>query len=78
MNPQDVLDNVAYARAYNSDHQSKLLIQASAMLAESRCTHMRTRCVASSLYCVEPSIIDVGLMRVCFHGLVVALAGMPF
>jgi len=36
LNPSDVLDNVAYARAYNSDHQSQLLIQASAMLAESR------------------------------------------
>lgn len=33
---QDVLDNVAYARAYNSDHQCKLLLQASAMLAEAR------------------------------------------
>jgi len=33
---QDVLDNVAYARAYNSDHQSQLLLQASAMMAESR------------------------------------------
>ncbi|RUS89658.1 hypothetical protein EGW08_002579 [Elysia chlorotica] len=32
----DVLDNVAYARAYNSDHQSQLLIQAAAMMAESR------------------------------------------
>ena len=31
-----VLDNVAYARAYNSDHQSALLIQASAMMSESR------------------------------------------
>eukprot|EP00456_Euglypha_rotunda_P028779 TRINITY_DN22693_c0_g1_i13.p1 TRINITY_DN22693_c0_g1~~TRINITY_DN22693_c0_g1_i13.p1 ORF type:complete len:296 (-),score=37.65 TRINITY_DN22693_c0_g1_i13:276-1163(-) len=36
LNPQDVLDNVAYARAYNTDHQSKLLVQAAAMLAESR------------------------------------------
>eukprot|EP00053_Salpingoeca_punica_P004810 m.51063 g.51063 ORF g.51063 m.51063 type:complete len:341 (+) comp12954_c0_seq1:199-1221(+) len=33
---QDVLDNVAYARAHNSEHQHKLLIQASAMMAESR------------------------------------------
>jgi len=33
---QDVLDNIAYARAFNSDHQSQLLIQASAMMAESR------------------------------------------
>lgn len=32
----DVLDNVAYARAYNSDHQTQLLIQASAMMAETR------------------------------------------
>ncbi len=31
-----MLDNVAYARAYNTDHQSQLLIQASAMMAESR------------------------------------------
>lgn len=33
----DVLDNVAYARAYNSDHQMQLLTQASAMMSESRC-----------------------------------------
>jgi hypothetical protein len=33
---EDVLDNVAYARAYNSDHQMQLLTQASAMMAESR------------------------------------------
>ncbi|XP_043227565.1 DNA repair protein RAD51 homolog 1 [Amphibalanus amphitrite] len=32
----DVLDNVAYARAYNTDHQTQLLIQASAMMTESR------------------------------------------
>lgn len=31
-----VLDNVAYARAYNTDHQTNLLIKASAMMAESR------------------------------------------
>ena len=30
------MDNVAYARAYNSDHQTKLLIQASAMMSETR------------------------------------------
>jgi len=33
---EDVLDNIAYARAYNSDHQSQLLLQASAMMTESR------------------------------------------
>jgi len=36
MDPANVLDNVAYARAYNSDHQMALLGQASAMLSESR------------------------------------------
>lgn len=33
---EEVLDNVAYARAYNTDHQLNLLIQASAMFSESR------------------------------------------
>lgn len=36
LNGQDVLDNVSYARAYNSDHQSQLLIEAACMMAESR------------------------------------------
>lgn len=33
---EEVLNNVAYARAYNADHQNQLLIQASALMAESR------------------------------------------
>ncbi|KYQ90974.1 putative DNA repair protein [Tieghemostelium lacteum] len=36
LNGEHVLDNVSYARAYNSDHQMQLLIQASAMMAECR------------------------------------------
>lgn len=36
LKPDEVLDNVAYARAYNTDHQLQLLIQASAMMSESR------------------------------------------
>ena len=36
LNGPDVLDNVAYARAYNTDHQLQLLHQASAMMIESR------------------------------------------
>jgi DNA repair protein RAD51 len=36
LNPDDVLANVACARAMNSDHQSQLLLQASAMMAENR------------------------------------------
>lgn len=38
----DVLDNVAYARAYNTDHQSQLLLQASAMMSESRWVEQHT------------------------------------
>ncbi|KAF7552191.1 hypothetical protein G7046_g7492 [Stylonectria norvegica] len=33
---EEVLDNVAYARAYNSDHQLQLLSQAAAMMCETR------------------------------------------
>jgi DNA repair protein RAD51 len=36
MSPEDVLDNVAYARAFNSEHQMKLLVNAAAMMAECR------------------------------------------
>lgn len=36
LNGNEVLDNVAYARAYNTDHQMQLLIQAAAMMSESR------------------------------------------
>uniref|UniRef100_A0A3B4WUI4 RAD51 recombinase n=2 Tax=Seriola lalandi dorsalis TaxID=1841481 RepID=A0A3B4WUI4_SERLL len=39
----DVLDNVAYARAFNTDHQTQLLYQASAMMAESR--SVSTKCL---------------------------------
>lgn len=36
MNPDDVLDNVAYARAHNTEQQGDLLMAAASMLAESR------------------------------------------
>ena len=36
LNESDALDNVAFARAYNTDHQTQLLIQAAAMMSESR------------------------------------------
>ena len=36
LNHEDVLDNVAYARAHNSEHQQQLLLQAAAMMAETR------------------------------------------
>lgn len=34
LNPEQVMDNISYARAYNSDHQNNLLIHASAMMTE--------------------------------------------
>lgn len=36
LNADDVLDNIAFARAYNSDHQMELLMQAAALMSESR------------------------------------------
>ena len=36
MNPEDVLDNVAYARAHNTEQQNDLLMAAASMLCESR------------------------------------------
>ncbi|KAK9447430.1 Rad51-domain-containing protein [Limtongia smithiae] len=36
LNGQEVLDNVAYARAYNADHQLTLLNQAASLMANSR------------------------------------------
>ncbi|KAF8506934.1 Rad51-domain-containing protein [Russula emetica] len=35
LNGEEVLDNVAYARAYNADHQHQLLTAASALMSES-------------------------------------------
>lgn len=37
LNGEEVLDNVAYARAYNADHQQQLLASAGALMSESRC-----------------------------------------
>merc|ERR1711977_625332 len=34
LDPSQVLDNIAYARAYNVDQQQELLIQASALMIE--------------------------------------------
>lgn len=40
LNGEEVLDNVAYARAYNADHQNALLTSASALMSESRCDEL--------------------------------------
>ncbi|KAG0438868.1 DNA repair protein RAD51 like protein A [Dictyocoela muelleri] len=36
LDPDQVLENVSFARAYNTDHQSQLLIQAAAMMSENQ------------------------------------------
>lgn len=61
LNPQDVLDNVSYARAYNSDHQNKLLVQASAMMSDSRWVYCYCR-----LLCYEGGV-GSALSFVCSH-----------
>lgn len=33
---EETLNNIAYARAYNSDHQMALLVQASAIMSQAR------------------------------------------
>lgn len=42
LNGADVLENVAYARAYNTDHQSRLLLEAASMMVETRQVHSFT------------------------------------
>merc|ERR1719321_1964002 len=36
LNSEDVLENVTYARAYNAEHQEKLLLEAAAVFCDSR------------------------------------------
>lgn len=36
LDAKEVMDNIAFARAYNTDHQSQLLVTAAAMMSESR------------------------------------------
>ena len=46
---EEVLDNVAYARAYNADHQQQLLTAASALMSESRSVSIATICAHNSI-----------------------------
>ena len=39
MDPQDVLDNVAFARAFNSEHQMELLLRLVSILYQHACNH---------------------------------------
>jgi DNA repair protein RAD51 len=36
LDPETVMDNVAYARAHSTDQQNKLLVQAAALMCENR------------------------------------------
>lgn len=62
LNGDDVLDNVAYARAYNSDHQMQLLTQVRPFF------HGRTdRTAASSLVVLSAGRSDDGRVSVRAH-----------
>lgn len=50
----DVLDNVAYARGFNTDHQTQLLYQASAMMVESRYVLSRSHWICSQSPTLNP------------------------
>ena len=64
LNPNDVLDNVAYARAHNTDHQGELLVAAASMMAESRFAIIVVDSV-TALYRVEFQVLT--LCRVHVH-----------
>ncbi|MED6188718.1 recombinase rad51 [Stylosanthes scabra] len=58
LNGADVLENVAYARAYNTDHQSRLLLEAASMMVE---TSEEAQFVDVFLYS-EFSKLDFGIL----------------
>lgn len=55
LNGEEVLDNVAYARAYNADHQLQLLAMASALMSESRCAYN----LSEARSAIEPGLVQV-------------------
>lgn len=57
LNGEEVLDNVAYARAYNADHQQQLLVTASALMAESRLGSL-----LNNIFAVVADLPSIGLL----------------
>lgn len=70
LNGEEVLDNVAYARAYNADHQNALLTSASALMSESRCvSHHRLYALWLFTFACQVLSFDRGFMyRPLSHG----------
>jgi len=74
LNGEEVLDNVAYARAYNADHQNALLTSASALMSESRQAYSKRYCkillanISEARFCLL--IVDscTALYRTDFSG----------
>jgi RecA/RadA recombinase len=58
LNGEEVLDNVAYARAYNADHQNTLLTAASALMAESRYKQPKNHGYMRVLIFLAPQILS--------------------
>jgi Rad51 len=69
LNADDVLENVAYARAHNSEQQMDLLKMASAMMAEDRRVTLLTAIGASLSNCcwrvTKLKLVDIRCLRVC-------------
>ncbi len=54
MNGDEVLDNVAYARAHSTDHQMRLLLEAASMMADTRFVLVVVD-IATTLYILDYS-----------------------
>ncbi|GAU30628.1 hypothetical protein TSUD_62480 [Trifolium subterraneum] len=68
LNGADVLENVAYARAYNIDHQSRLLLEAASMMVDTRFFGKRGAFSPSNAFSEvpeEPSEVSRRVRRGC-------------
>lgn len=59
LNGADVLENVAYARAYNTDHQSRLLLEAASMMVETRYCLLYLIVLAFTLFNVDATGLNL-------------------
>lgn len=59
-----VLDNVSCAKAYNTDHQMSLLMQAGALMSESRYVLWRSKCILRTFKCPEGFSLRAELLKI--------------
>ena len=70
MDPSSVLENIAIARCYNSEHQYHLSVVAAAMMSESRYALLVSTVVRWGRETTVAQIVDsaTGLFRADFNG----------